>query len=381
VGDTDNPDLELRRSEMESYRPPAGTPVNELDTPCLLLDLDAMEHNMRLIAQTYRDTKCKMRAHIKNVKAPVLAHAQIRIGGTVGGVCAAKVSEAEVMVDGGIPDVFITNQIVTRDKIKRLCALAKRADIKVAIDSVQNLQLLSEVTQEQNTNIGVIIEVDTSMHRAGARCVEEAVRLAQVAVGLPGIVFKGVTSHQTLPGRPDTETRFIEGRRYIQMCLDVKDAIEAIGIPVDVVSTGETWTFDVAPTIPGVTEVQGGTYALMSEPYSYMDMFRIAAKVIATVTSTPRPGIALGDVGVKALGSPGGELPSLVGVSGVTVQELHDDQIVLKSTGSMPLQVGDKFVLHSGQQDILTNRWDQFIAVRDGKVEAIWDIQARGCHN
>ena len=381
MGDTDNPDLELRRSEMESYRPPAGTPVNELDTPCLLVDLDAMEHNMRLIAQTYRDTKCKMRAHIKNLKTPVLAHAQIQIGGTVGGVCAAKVSEAEVMVDGGIPDVFITNQIVTRDKIKRLCALAKRSDVKVAIDSVKNLQLLSGVAQEQNANIGVIIEVDTSMHRAGVRGVKEGVRLAQAAVGLPGIVFKGVMSHQTLPGGPDTETRFIEGRRYIQMCLDVKDAIEAIGIPVDVVSTGESWTFDVAPTIPGVTEVQGGTYALMSEPYTYMDMFRIAAKVIATVTSTPRPGIAMGDVGVKALGSPGGELPSLVGVSGVTVQELHDDQIVLKSIGLMPLQVGDKFVVHSSQQDILTNRWDQFIAVRGGKVEATWDVQARGCHH
>ena len=84
---------------MENYRPPVGTPVDELDTPCLLIDMDAMEHNMGLIAETYKDTICKMRAHIKNLKAPVLAHMQIDTGGTVGGVCAAKVAEAEVMVD------------------------------------------------------------------------------------------------------------------------------------------------------------------------------------------------------------------------------------------------------------------------------------------
>lgn len=366
---------------MENYRPSIGTPVNELDTPCLLIDMDALEHNMGLIADIYKDTVCKMRAHIKNLKAPVLAHMQINAGGTVGGVCAAKVSEAEVMVDGGIRDVFITNQVVTWDKIVRLCALAKRADVKVGLDNEQNLRLLSEVASQQGATLGVVIEVDTSMHRAGVRTVDEGVRLARLAASLPGIAFKGVMSHQTLPGMPDRETRFIEGRRFIQMCLDVKDAIEAAGIPVPIVSTGETWTYDVAPCIPGVTEVQGGTYALMSEPYSYMDMFRIAAKVLGTVVSTPRPGIAIGDVGVKALGSPNGVLPTLVNVPGVSVHALFDDQIVLKAEGKMPLKVGDKFILHSGQQDIMVNRWDQFIAIRDGKVEAVWDILARGCHN
>lgn len=366
---------------MENYRPSIGTPVNELDTPCLLIDMDALEHNMGLIADIYKDTVCKMRAHIKNLKAPVLAHMQINAGGTVGGVCAAKVSEAEVMVDGGIRDVFITNQVVTRDKIVRLCALAKRADVKVGLDNEQNLRLISEVASQQGATLGVVIEVDTSMHRAGVRTVDEGVRLARLAASLPGIAFKGVMSHQTLPGMPDRETRFIEGRRFIQMCLDVKDAIEAAGIPVPIVSTGETWTYDVAPCIPGVTEVQGGTYALMSEPYSYMDMFRIAAKVLVTVVSTPRPGIAIGDVGVKALGSPNGVLPTLVNVPGVSVHALFDDQIVLKAEGKMPLKVGDKFILHSGQQDIMVNRWDQFIAIRDGKVEAVWDILARGCHN
>ena len=125
---------------MEHYRPAPGTPLKDLDTPCLLIDLDAVEHNFRLIADTYRDTVCKMRTHVKNLKSPILAHMQIRAGGTVGGVCAAKVAEAEVMVEGGITDVLIANEVVAHDKIVRLCSLAKRADMKVGIDNAQNLR-------------------------------------------------------------------------------------------------------------------------------------------------------------------------------------------------------------------------------------------------
>ena len=366
---------------MDRYRPPVGTPVNDLDTPCLLVDLDAFEHNLNVIARTYRDTPTKMRGHVKNLKSPIMAHMQLRAGGTVGGICAAKVAEAEVMVEGGIDDIFITNQVVTRDKIARACSLAKRADIMVAVDDTGNLHHLSELAHEHDVTLGVVIEVDTSMGRAGIRRVEQGVELARLAAGLPGIAFKGVMSHQTLPGRPDRETRMIEGRRYIQMCLDVKEAIEEAGIAVEVVSSGESWTYDVAAGVPGVTEVEGGTYALMSTQYTYLDEFEIAAKVLAGVISTPRPGVAIGDVGVRALASPGGVLPSLEGVPGVVVEALHEEHIVLRAQGAMPLQVGDKFLLHSGQQDIMVNRWDQFIAVRGGQVEAVWDILARGCHH
>jgi len=311
----------------------------------------------------------------------MLAHMQINTGGTVGGICVAKVAEAEVMVQNGLYDVFIPNQVVTRDKMARLCALAKQADMKVAIDDPRNIRELSDVAQAHGVTIGVLIEVDTSMHRAGIRQVEQGVELARLATELPGIAFKGVMSHQTLPGRPDKETRIIEGRRYIQMCLDARDAIEAAGIPVEVVSTGESWTYDVAPTIPGVTEVEGGTYALMSVQYNYMDEFEMAGKILGTVISTPRSGVAIGDVGFRALASPGGLMPAVEDMPGVTVDSLQEEHIVLRTDGTTPLNVGGKFLLYSGQQDIMVNRWDQFIAVRNGKVEAIGDIPARGCHH
>ena len=366
---------------MENYRPLIGTGISDLDTPCLLIDIDALERNYQLIADTYRDTECKMRAHIKNLKSPMLAHMQIRAGGTVGGVCAAKVSEAEAMVEGGIDDILIPNQVVAPDKIARLCTLAKRAKMMVAADNTDNLQAISDVASEMDVSIGVVIEVDTQMERAGIRAIEQGVALAKVAESLPGIAFKGVMSHQTLAGQPDRETRFIEGPRFIQKTLDVKDAIEAEGIAVEVVSAGESWTYDICPTIPGVTEVEGGTYALMSHAYAYMDEFEYAGMILGTVTSTPRPGVAIGDTGSRCLASPSGVLPEVHGMDGVRVDSLGANHIVLKSKGDMPLQIGDKFQLISGQQDIMVNRWDQFIGVRNGKVEAVWDITARGCHN
>ncbi len=366
---------------MDNYRPLIGTPVSDLDTPCLLVDVDALAHNYGVIADTYRDTDCKMRTHIKNLKSPLLAHMQIRAGGTVGGVCAAKVAEAEVMVEGGIDDILIPNQVVTQDKIERLCVLARQASIMVAADNADNLRSLSAAAERMGVSIGVVIEVDTQMQRAGIRATEQGVALAKLAASLPAIEFKGVMSHQTLPGHPDRETRFIEGPRFIQKTLDVKDAIEAVGIPVEVVSAGESWTYDICPTIPGVTEVEGGTYALMSHAYAYMEDFEIAAKILGTVISTPRPGVAIGDTGSRCLGSPGGVLPMLDELAGVSVAALHPTHIVLQSDGDMPLRIGDKYRLISGQQDIMVNRWDQYIAVRDDAVEAVWDIPARGCHN
>jgi 3-hydroxy-D-aspartate aldolase len=306
---------------------------------------------------------------------------QMRAGGTVGGVCAAKVSEAEVMVEGGIHDILIANQVVAPEKIARLCALARQADMKVAVDHAHNLRALSDMAQAHGVTLGVVIEVNTSMHRAGIRNPEAGVELAKLAAALPGIAFRGIMSHQTLPGQPDRHTRQVEGRRYMQMCLDVKDAIEAAGMPVEIVSTGETWTYDVAADLPGVTEVEGGTYALMSTAYAYMSEFAIAAKILGTIMSTPRPGVAIGDVGVQALASPNGVLPTVEGLPGVSVEALYDKHIVLRSDGTTPLKVGDTFLLHSGQQDIMVNRWDQYIAVRQGRVEAVWEITARGCHH
>jgi len=362
---------------MDHYRPVPGTAIKDLDTPCLLVDLDAVEHNFRVVADLYRDTDTKMRQHTKNTKSPRLARMQIEAGGTVNGVCTAKLSEAEVMVEGGVTDILIPNQVVHKDKIARMCALSRQADMKVSVDNLQNVQDLSDVADAYGVKIGVLVEVDTQMGRAGVRSNEEGVAIAKLAESLPGVDFKGVMSHQSLGEFIDHEDRFRVGREAIQVCLDVKDAIEAEGIAVEMVSSGETFTIDVALAMDGVTEVEGGSYALGGTMYFYMEDYRIANKVLGTIISTPRPGVAIGDVGMLALSVRGAD--ALEDMPGVTIDAVLDDHIVLRSDGATPLEAGDKFVVIPSYQDMMINRWDQYIAVRDGKVEQVWDIPGRGC--
>jgi D-serine deaminase-like pyridoxal phosphate-dependent protein len=362
------------------YRPLPGTPLDELDTPCLIVDMDALENNMGVIADFYKDRRCKLRPHVKNHKSPVLAHMQIRTGGTVGGVCAGKVSEAEVMVQGGIDNVFITNQVVTRDKIARLSALANQAEVLVACDHPRNAHHLSEGAQTAGATLGVVIEVETGLNRCGVQSPQEAMELAKLLEGLPGLAFRGVMSHQVIRGTPDRETRFTEGRRMVQKCLDARDAIEAAGIPVEIVSSGESWTYDVAGDIPGVTEVQGGSYLLMDTGYRYMTEFEYAGKVLGTVISTPRPGVAIGDAGLEAMGNIKG-LPTVEGMPGVTVKALDAQHTIMELEEDAGLDVGDHFTLLPAQQDSMVSKWDRFIAVRGGKVETVWDIPGRGRHS
>lgn len=362
---------------MDNYRPLPGTRVEDLETPCLIVDLDAIEHNFKAVNDIYDDTACKMRQHTKNTKSPRLAMMQIDAGGTVGGVCTAKLAEAEVMVEGGVTDILIPNQVVHRDKIARMCALAQRADIKVCVDNLDNVQDLSDVAQAYGARIGVLIEVNTNMGRAGARSAEEGVAIARLAERLPGVDFRGVMSHQSLREFQGHEHRFNVGREAIQICLDVKDAIEAEGIPVEMVSSGETFTIDVAATMEGVTEVEGGTYALGGTTAFYMEDFRIANKVLATIISTPRPGVAVGDVGLMALSDRGAS--EIEGWPDVRVDALLDDHVVLRSDSEMPLRVGDKITIIPSYQDMLVDRWDQYVCVRGGIVESVWDIPGRGC--
>lgn len=362
-------------------RPEPGTPVNDLETPCLIADLDAVEHNMNVIAAAYEHTACKMRQHAKNIKCAAFAHEQIRRGGTGGGVCVAKLAEAEVMAEGGISDILITSQIGAAGKMPRIAALARSTDLKVAVDDEKQIRMLGAAAVEWSTTVGVVIEVDTSMGRGGVRSPEDGADLAEIAVSTPGIRFRGVMSHQTLADATDRETRFREGRAFIEQCLAVKDAVEAKGIPCEIVSTGESWTYDVAPNIEGVTEIQGGTYFFLGANYEYMEDFRIALQILGTVISTPRPEVAVGDVGTIASAAPGGAAPVVMTPHGVSVTSIHADYMILHTNGRKPLSPGDRFVLKSGQPDICVSRWDRIIGVRKGVVETVYDITARGCHH
>lgn len=359
-----------------------GTPILELDTPVLLVDLDALEHNIGVIARHYTDRDAdraiRLRPHGKNHKAPEILEMQVAAGGTVGGVCAAKVSEAEVFVDAGAGNVLVANQVVDPAKIRRLVALAGRVETTVAVDSGEQVALLARGAESSGTPLGVVIEVDTMMGRAGVRSVEQAVTLARRVVATPGLRFRGVMSHQVLRGPADRAGRFSEGGRYIERALAAKRAIEDAGIDVDIVSTGESWTYDVAATYPEVTEIEGGTYVFMEVPYAYMREFRFALRVMGRVVERPDTRTAIGDVPIDAIGAPNG-LPTLEGPDGVTVTGIDHHGVVLSGNADLPLGIGDPFFLLTHQQDVTVNRWDRFVGVRDGRVEKIIEAPARGC--
>jgi D-serine deaminase-like pyridoxal phosphate-dependent protein len=365
----------------QANEPQPGTPVAQLDTPCLILDMDELDHNMDVIADYYGDRHSKLRGHSKNHKSPALALRQIQRGGTIGGVCAAKVAEAEVMVQGGVASVFVTSEVVAPAKIARLCELAHQAEILVACETEANARDISEAASAQGVDIGVVIEQETGLLRCGVQEVEPGVALARAIDSLPGLSLKGVMSHQMMAEvSSDREDRATEAHRLIQPVLDLREAMIDAGLPVEIVSTGETWSYDIAGDMPEVTEIQGGSYLVMETSYDYMQDFHLAGKVLSTIISMPGPGTAIGDAGARAVCGIKG-LPRVEGRPGVEAVDMDADRTVFRVAEGTELEVGDQVILLPGQQDAMVSRWDRFIGIRDGVVEAVWDIEARGCHS
>lgn len=354
---------------------------DDVKTPALVIDLDALEHNIGVIASHYQDKSIRLRPHVKNHKSPRIFAMQVEAGGTVGGICAAKVSEAEVFADAGAENILIANQVVGLDKIARLTTLARRVDTTVAVDDVTQVEQLSRGAASADAVLGVVIEIDTSMRRGGVRTTHQAVRLAQQAMRAPNLRLRGVMSHQVPKARPRTrEQRFAEGNRWIARVLETKRAIEAAGIPVELVSTGESWTYDVAAMHPEVDEIQGGTYIVMEVPYAFMSEFRFAARIMGRVVRRTDARTAVGDVPIDAIGAPNG-VPTVDSPAGITAVSIDHHGVVLVGEGIADMSVGDPFFLLTHQQDVTMNRWDRYLGVRNGVVESIIEAPARGCIN
>ena len=361
-----------------------GTPVEELDTPALLIDMAALKHNIGVIARHYgkdgNEDGIRLRPHGKNHKCPRILAMQIEAGGTVDGVCAAKVSEAEAFVQAGAArNVLVANQVVAPAKIRRLAALARQVDVMVAIDHEAQIGRLAAGAREMNTTLGVVIEIDTTMGRGGARSIDQAVRLATQVRDTAHLDFRGLMSHQTPSvASPTVDERFAEGGRAIDKVLAAKHAIEEAGMSVQVVSTGESWTYDVAATYPEVTEIEGGTYVVMEVPYAFMTEFQQAVRIMGRVVARPNAHTAIGDVPIDAIAAPRG-LPSLVDLPDVAVTALDHHGVTLESENPLPLPLGAPFFLRTHQQDMTMNRWNRFLGIEDGRVVTVFQAEARGC--
>ncbi len=369
---------------------PIGTPVEQLDTPSFLVDLTVLEENIETLHGFFRQRAAKVRPHIEAHRCPAIAHKQLAAGGTVGGICVTTVGQAEVFAQAGFGDIFIANEIVTRQKINRLCALARHAAMTVAVDNPANVGDLSEAASANAVTIGVVVEINTRLNRCGVEPGQPAVDLARAITNAPNLEFLGLMTHEGTLLEEDPEKLANQSRGVVQKVIDTRETVEKAGMDVEVVSVGGTHNYEIVGDITGVTEVPAGSYALMDARYvEHRPQFQPAARVMVSVISRPEPGLAITDGGVKAVGVDAG-IPVLDGVSGAdpaysptvveTMLSAEHGAIRLEGDSDAKVDLGDKAWLIPSDVGMCANLHDYVHAIRDGRLEAVWDIAARGAY-
>jgi D-serine deaminase-like pyridoxal phosphate-dependent protein len=359
---------------------PVGTPVEELDTPALVVDLAVLERNIETMHAFFRQRQAKLRPHVVAHCCPAIAHRQLAAGGTGGGICVTTVGQGEVFAEQGFRDIFVANKIVTPSKIARLCALARHARVTVSVDDPHNVDVLSEAARRHRITFDVVVDIHTRTSGCGVEPGQAAVELAQRVHAAEHLAFAGlITREGPLPSE-DPGKLVDESRQWIQQVLDTREMVEKAGIGVRVVSVGGTYNYDIAGAMRGVTEVVAGSYALMDYRYAQArPQFKPAARVMATVTSRPEAGTAIVDAGQKAIGSDAG-LPVAEAIPGASVVSLSAEhgRLRLPEEADGTVTLGDKLWLTPWDIGTCANLYDYIHAVRDGKLEVVWDVAARG---
>jgi D-serine deaminase-like pyridoxal phosphate-dependent protein len=352
----------------------------ELDTPALIIDLDALERNIRKMAEFFEPLQAKLRPHAKTHKSPIIAKKQIDAGAI--GITCAKLGEAEVMVSNGINDVLIANQIVGKRKIERLVNLAKKAKITVAVDSFENVDEISKFSSKEGVSIGVLIEVNVGMNRCGVEHGLPALKLANHILRKNGVEFKGLMGYE---GHAVMVENFQERRsiveRAMKLLMSTKDLLENEGIKVEVVSAGGTGTYNITGKYQGVTEVQAGSYIFMDTAYKrIIKEFENSLTVLASVISRPKEDRLIVDVGLKAM--PKEEQrgimpePKLEGLKIYALAEEHGYVKVSKQVRD--IKVGDKIEFIVAHCCTTVNLHDCYHVIKDDKLLETWKIEARG---
>lgn len=369
---------------MNRYLPAEiGMALADVDTPALLLDLDAFERNLDRLEASLAGKTIKVRPHAKSHKCPEIALRQIARGAV--GVCCQKVSEAEAMVDGGVPDVLVANEVVGAPKLTRLAALAKRARIAVCADDAANVAALNEAARAAGVKLDVLVEVNVGANRCGVEPGEPAVKLAHSIARSGSLRFAGLQAYQ---GAAQHLRRVEERRAAIEAaCAAVRRTTELLakaGLACEKVTGAGTGSY-VFEAVSGVyQELQVGSYIFMDADYARNDWtesgiprFEHSLFVWSTVMSRPAPGRAVVDAGLKASSVDSG-LPRVWEVEGAEYVKASDEHGVLQLDGKARLAVGDKLKLVPGHCDPTVNLYDHYVCVRGGRVEALWPITARG---
>jgi len=355
-----------------------GLKLDELDTPFLWVDLDVMEGNIRSLARYFRRAGVNWRPHIKGIKVPAIARKLIDAGAI--GITCAKLGEAEVMVSAGIKDILIANQVVGPIKYTRLAEICYQADVKIAVDSDATVAELSEAALAAGVEIGVVVELDTGMQRAGIQPGQAALDLSLLLNNTPGLRYLGLMTWEGHTVRlEDFDLKEKEIKKSLDKLVDTVDLCCEAGLPVNIVSCGGSATYSVASKVPGITEIQAGGAVFSDVSYQKWGVETEPALFVrSTVTSRPVPDRIICDAGFKAM--PGWyNSPQALGLSHVQrIGASAEHGYIQLTKPNNSLKVGDDLEFIPDYGDLTVFLHDYLYGIRDGRVEVIWPIAARG---
>lgn len=364
-----------------------GMDEGDIQTPCLVLDLDALERNIRKMGDWAKAHGMRHRVHGKMHKSVDVALLQEELGGSCG-VCCQKVSEAEVFARGGITDVLVSNQVRDLVKIDRLARLPKLGTRTLCcVDDMANVIDLSAGAQRHGTEIECLVEIDCGAGRCGVTTTPEVVEIAKAVVAAPGLKFAGIQAYQGamqhIPGYADRATKI---DLAVAMVKNALDALEAEGLACDIVGGGGTGSYYFEGNSGVYNELQCGSYAFMDADYGRIlnkdgkridqDEWKNALFILTSVMSHAKADLAICDAGLKSQSVDSG-LPVIFGRDDVEYVKCSDEHGVISDPGGV-LKINEKLRLVPGHCDPTCNVHDWYVGVRNGKVETVWPVSARG---
>jgi D-serine deaminase-like pyridoxal phosphate-dependent protein len=355
--------------------PSPGQTLDQLDTPQLLINLDVVDANLERMFGAFRGKPVTVRVHFKSLKCAGLARYIARHGGN--SFLCAKLNEAEVLLDAGIKDVLVANQIVGPIKVKRLAELAKRGDVKVCVDDGDNVKELSQAALAAGSTIGVLVEVNIGMNRCGVEPGEPALALAKLIHASPSLRFDGLQGYD---GHLQLMANMTEKKEKSQQAtaslIDTARLIEQAGIPVKIVTGAGTGTWEFVGVAEGITEIQPGSFILMDAIYHTVRPEFGCSLSIMTQVISKHPSWYVLDAGSKAISQDFGK-PQLKDRPQEAVSKLAEEHTIVNGD-TAGIHLADRREVIPAHCCATMNLHRRCVAVRGGKVEEVWPIESSG---
>jgi D-serine deaminase-like pyridoxal phosphate-dependent protein len=358
----------------------------DLDTPSLLIDLDVLERNIEEMATVARDAGVRLRPHTKTHKSPEIARMQLEGGAT--GVTVAKLGEAETMADAGLDDLLVAFPIVGEAKLARLRALMDRAAVRVSLDDVEVAEGIGRVGRDLGSDIAVLVEVDTGLHRLGRPPGEPTARLVSEVARIPGVEVLGLLTHagHAYRSTSEHELRATAEREGLDL-VETAERCAKERIELREISVGSTPTARIVAGVPGVTEIRPGTYAFNDVQQMRLGLATrqtCAARVLVTVVARPSAERFVIDAGTKAFTSDGGDGPpfpgrgAAAGRPDLVLDFMNEEHGVGHIAGDGQLSIGERLEVIPLHVCSCVNMFEVAYGVRGHRIERLISIEARG---